>query len=73
MVLHIFVILRPNFEEHGWIFEVAMGGQNFYIAKRERERKGEAQSEIRINLKMMPYQHWGGGTLLIKSFYECLQ
>jgi len=49
MVLHIFVIYRPNFE--GSNFEVVINRQTFSRAKWLEEREGER--EIRINLKMM--------------------
>jgi len=73
MVLHIFMIHRPKFEENGKIFEFTMNEQALYRAKREEERVRE--KEIRINVKMLT---WGGGgegrgrTLIIKSFYESL-
>jgi len=71
MVLHIFVIHRPDFEANGTIFVVAMNGQAFYRAK-QGESKGER--DIAINLKVMPRGEEGReNTLIIKSFYERLK
>jgi len=39
MVLHIFVIHRPKFEENGRVFELAMNQQAFYREKQEEERE----------------------------------
>ena len=57
MVLHIFVVHMPNFEENERIFEVAVNEQAFYRAKQEQERVRE--KEIRINLIMLA--HGGEG------------
>jgi len=39
MILHIFMIHRPNFEEKARIFQVAMNEHAFYRAKREEGRE----------------------------------
>jgi len=41
MILHIFVIHKPNFEENGRTFVVSMNRQTFYIPKREEEKDKE--------------------------------
>ena len=49
VVLHIFVIDRPNFEENGRIFQVAMNEQAFYKSKvrgRERVRERKKKSGL---------------------------
>ena len=51
IVLHIFIVYWPNFEENERIFEVAMNGQAFYREKREEI---EEEKEIGINMRMMP-------------------
>jgi len=73
MVLHIFVIHRPNLEENERIFEVSINRQAFSIAKREGERRRE--KEIEINLKMIPHVGKGGKrerALITKSSYKYL-
>lgn len=45
MVSHVFVIHRPNFEENGGIFVVAMNGQAFYGAKREERERVRERNE----------------------------
>ena len=53
LILHIFVIHSPNFEENGSNFEVVINRQTFFRAKRVEQR--ERDRKIRINLEMMPY------------------